>query len=335
MSQFHKNFIIRVITLYGLELDGHQVDTPIDTWFQIYDPTWIVKAIVESLYRGRYKIKSIDNILKDWQRLGKPRYGYTPEYERGILRNLPEQSDILATPTPLTSPLPVIDVASIPADRLDTKSSVTPPALSSKNLNPEESAPFQRHDLSLPIDRLDHTQFGVPISESQNLENADRAHNSPEDSDRKFGFLPSITSEDEKDSQKRGEIESGSGEIANNFVVNSPVGHPEGWLAAQLHTSEHYTSNQQFPLALASLETGQGRRFASSDLHNGIRQIVSQPVKHRLFNILKAIVDPNNQQQVEEVYPSVSLPLYIVNTNSSSNKGSIFPLENTSEEQCL
>jgi len=93
MSQFHKNFIIRVIDLYGLELDDdsrserlrQRVDTSIDTWLQTYDPTWIVKAIVESLYRGRYKIKSIDNILKDWQRLGKPRYNFTPEYERGIL----------------------------------------------------------------------------------------------------------------------------------------------------------------------------------------------------------------------------------------------------------
>jgi len=335
MSQFHKNFIIRVIDLYGLELDGHQVDTPIDTWLQTYDPTWIVKAIVESLYRGRYKIKSIDNILKDWQRLGKPRYNFTPEYERGILRNLPEQTDLLATPTPLTSSLPVIDVASIPADRLDTKSSVTPPALSGKNLNPEESAPFQRHDRSLPIAQLDRTHFGVPVSASQNLENADLADNSSEDSDRKFGFLPSIASEDEKDPQQRGEIESGSGEMVNNFVVNSPVGHPEGWLAAQLHTSEQHSSNQQFPLALSSLEIDQGRRFASADLHDGVGQIVSQPVKNRLFNILKAIVDPNNQQPVEEVCPSVSLPLYIVNTNSSSDKRFIFPLENTSEEQCL
>lgn len=334
MSQFHKNFIIRVIDLYGLELDGHQVDTPIDTWLQTYDPTWIVKAIVESLYRGRYKIKSIDNILKDWQRLGKPRYNFTPEYERGILRNLPEQTDLLATPTPLTSSLPVIDVASIPADRSDTNS-VTPPVLSGKNLNPEESAPFQRHDRSLPIAQLDQTQFGVPVSESQNLENAKCAHNSSEDADRKFEFLPSIASEDEKDPQQRGEIESGRGEMANNFVANSPVGYPQGWLAAQLPTSEQHTSNQQFPLALPSLEIDRGRRFASADLPDGVGQIVSQPVRHRLFDILKAIVDPNNQQQVEEVRPSVSLPLYIVNTDSSSNKRFIFPLKNTSEEQCL
>ena len=269
MSQFHKNFIIRVIDLYGLELDGDRVDSPIDTWLQTYDPNWIVKAIVESLYRGRYKIKSIDNILKDWQRLGKPRYNFTPEYERGILRNLPEQTDLLATPTPL------------------------------------------------------------------NLENAERTHNSPEDDDRQFEFLPGIPSEDEQDLHKRGEIESGSGEMANNFVVNSPVGHSEGWLAAQLYTSEHHTSNQQFPLPVSSLEIEPARRFASSDLHDGVGQIVSQPVKYRLFNILKAIVDPKNQQQVEEVCPSVCLPLHIVNTNSSSNKQFIFPLENTSEEQCL
>ncbi len=335
MSQFHKNFIIRVIDLYGLELDGDRVDTPIDTWLQTYDPTWIVKAIVESLYRGRYKIKSIDNILKDWQRLGKPRYNFTPEYERGILRNLPEQTDLLATSTPLTSSLPVIDVASIPVARLDTKSSVTPP-LSGKNLNPEESAPFQRHDRSLPIAQLDNTQFEVPIFASQNLEIADLAHNSPEDTDRQLGFLSGSAGGNVKDPEERGEISSGSGEMADDFVVNSTVEYPEGGIAAQLPTSAHHTSHQQFPLP-SSLEILPGRGFTHRDLHNdGVGQKVSQPVKHHLFNILKAIVDPNNQQSAEaEVPPSVCLPLYIVNTNSSSNKQLVFPLENTSEEQCF
>ena len=328
MSQLHKNALVRVIELYGLELDGHQVDTSIDTWLKIYDPTWIVKAIVESLYRGRYKIKSIDNILKDWQRLGKPRYNFTPEYERGILLNLPNQTDVLATPTQLTSSLPVIDVSSIPADRLDTKYSVTLPALSGKNLNPEESAPFQRHNHSLPVAQLDRPQFEVPVSD-HNLENADRAHNSPEDGDRQLGFLSGIAGGDEKDPEE-------SGEMADNFVVNSTVEYPDSWIAVQLPTSEHYTSHQQFPLLPSSLEILPERGFTSRDLHNGVGRIVSQPVKHHLFNILKAIVDPNNQQQAEaEVHPSVCLPLYIVNTNSSSDKRLIFPLENTSEEQFL
>jgi hypothetical protein len=89
MSHFHHNFITKVIDLYGLELDGHQVDTLVANWLKKYDRDWIVKAIVESLYRGRYKIVSVDNILRDWQRLGRPRYNFTPEYEREILQNLP------------------------------------------------------------------------------------------------------------------------------------------------------------------------------------------------------------------------------------------------------
>jgi hypothetical protein len=139
MSQFQQNFITIVIDRYGLELDGHQVDTIIVTWLQKYDSAWIVKAIVESLYRGRYKIVSVDNILKDWQRLGKPRYNFTPEYEREILQNLPAITDL-----PTTSVQPTL---SPPADKPDpTFPEIQPAVHSSKNLNPEESAPFQHHD---------------------------------------------------------------------------------------------------------------------------------------------------------------------------------------------
>ncbi|WP_310430259.1 hypothetical protein [Chamaesiphon sp. VAR_48_metabat_135_sub] len=149
MNQFQQNFITSVIDRYGLELDGHQIDTITATWFQRYDRAWIVKAIVESLYRGRYKIKSIDNILRDWERLGKPRYGFTPDYEREILQNLPTVTDLSTTPL---SP-----VLSSPIDPPDTDLPVIQPALyDSKNLNPEESAPFQHHSQSVstaqPID---------------------------------------------------------------------------------------------------------------------------------------------------------------------------------------
>jgi hypothetical protein len=143
MSHFHQNFITIVIDLYGLELDGDRVDTLVASWLQKYDNSWIIKAIVESLYRGRYKIVSVDNILRDWQRLGRPRYNFTPEYEREILQNLPAVVELPAAsdaPAQVSIEEPAkIDLPVASHSRQDAKL-----------LDPEESAPFQYRHYPIP-----------------------------------------------------------------------------------------------------------------------------------------------------------------------------------------
>jgi hypothetical protein len=189
MSQFNQNYIIRLIDLYGLELDDHQVDTPIVTWLQHYDPAWIVKAIVESLYRGRYKIKSVDRILKDWQRLGKPLHSFTPDYEREILQNLPDPAQLAAMPIPPTPSLPIVSDAS-----LEQPHSTHPfftaqsPIDDCENLNPEESIPFGRHFHSHPA-RQD-TYSGGDSAIATNLEYLSATETTEPESDRLAGALP-------------------------------------------------------------------------------------------------------------------------------------------------
>jgi hypothetical protein len=90
MIQSIQNTIAALIAHYGLELEDSQVDDIVRPWLDRYEPTWVVKAIVESLYRGRYKVTSVDRILQDWARIGQPRYWFSAEYERGILSKLPE-----------------------------------------------------------------------------------------------------------------------------------------------------------------------------------------------------------------------------------------------------
>ncbi len=90
MIQSIQNTIAALIAHYGLELEGSQVDDVVRPWLDRYEPTWVVKAIVESLYRGRYKVNSVDRILQDWARIGQPRYWFSAEYERGILERLPQ-----------------------------------------------------------------------------------------------------------------------------------------------------------------------------------------------------------------------------------------------------
>ncbi len=135
MSQFNQQFIASIIDRYRLELDEYHLDSIVATWIRQYDQAWIVKAIVESLHRGRYKIKSVDSILSGWQRTGKPSYNFSPEFEREILQDLPILSDLAETQTPST------------LLQLDDPDPVIPFShLSSEQLNPEESAPFPHHD---------------------------------------------------------------------------------------------------------------------------------------------------------------------------------------------
>jgi hypothetical protein len=103
MIQSTQNTIAALIAHYGLELEDSQVDDVVRPWLERYEPTWVIKAIVESLYRGRYKVTSVDRILQDWSRIGQPRYWFSAEYERGILEKLPQ---IVAMGLPgLISPL--------------------------------------------------------------------------------------------------------------------------------------------------------------------------------------------------------------------------------------
>ncbi|MFM2304982.1 MAG: hypothetical protein RLZZ135_2394 [Cyanobacteriota bacterium] len=138
MSQFQQEFITTVIKQYGLDLDGDRINEIVATWFQEYDPNWIMKAIVESLYRGRYKVKSVNNILKDWQRRGNPLYQFTSDYEQEILQSLPA---MLALPTTTTAPAP-----------LDRKLAViTSPTIDRHKLMSEEQKIAQHPDgLMLP-----------------------------------------------------------------------------------------------------------------------------------------------------------------------------------------
>jgi hypothetical protein len=147
MSDFQQNFIKIVIEIYGLELDDREIDEVLSAWMRQYDSTWILKAIVESLYRGRYKIVCVESILSNWQRLGNPRYQFTPEYEREILAQIPEISNrntvhgdplIMLPTTDSPDPAPAE-----PQSTIDPPTGNRPKRTDCESLNPEESAPFQ------------------------------------------------------------------------------------------------------------------------------------------------------------------------------------------------
>ena len=156
MSQFNQQFITLIIDRYGLELDDERLDSIVAAWIGQYDRALIVKAIVESLHRGRYKIKSVDSILSGWQRAGKPSYNFSPEFEREILQDLPTITELSETQAPpILSQLEDVD----PTSQF--------PRLSSEQLNPEESAPFPRHDRAIPILQPPTVDRGTTVSPTE------------------------------------------------------------------------------------------------------------------------------------------------------------------------
>ena len=230
MNQFHQNFIIRVIDLYGLELEGDRIDSIVAAWLQKYDSSWIVKAIVECLYRGRYKIKSVDRILKDWHRLGKLRHNFTPEYEREILQNLPDPIDVPMAIVPL--PSSSSDSCSSPVEQPQWESSIAkvsdtqfatpqPPLVSGESLDPEQSAPFGRHHQSSNC-QLDRPEVEISVVETANSESPS-IEDSEEDRDRSvFGSLPQLPS-----GILKGKLASGNGKGGDRShrIIPQPVKH--------------------------------------------------------------------------------------------------------------
>jgi hypothetical protein len=272
MSDFQRDFIEVAIEIYGLELDRDRIDTIVATWFQKYDRTWILKAIVESLYRGRYKIVSVENILKDWQRLGSPRYQFTPEYEREILEKIPQQPKPIpelspTTEEPIGSAIGADARSSDSIDPEDPNESerFDPPVRRSEDLNPEESAPFQSRLQSSSA----HNNDRVAVS-------ADSPAKSPEDPPQ------SDSSNQDRDNSPESSDRS------------DPPGYPSS----------------------AKLE-----------------QIVIQPVSRKLFNTLKAIVDPNNQYREATQDSNSFPPLAAGNVGLGNIANFKMPLENTSEER--
>jgi hypothetical protein len=46
-------------------------------------------AVLEALYQGRYKVISVEEILKLWHRRGQPTFHFTHDFERLVCKNLP------------------------------------------------------------------------------------------------------------------------------------------------------------------------------------------------------------------------------------------------------
>jgi hypothetical protein len=82
--------IATILNQYRFEMRGYKAQELIERWLPIYSLNWIRMAILEALYQGRYKVISVEEILKIWHRRGHPTFHFTGEFERLVCKNLPD-----------------------------------------------------------------------------------------------------------------------------------------------------------------------------------------------------------------------------------------------------
>ena len=75
---------------YSFDLGRYKAAELVERWLSNYPADWVLLATIEALYQGRYKAKSVEQILTIWMRRQQPLYHFNQEFERLICRKLPE-----------------------------------------------------------------------------------------------------------------------------------------------------------------------------------------------------------------------------------------------------
>lgn len=88
--------IMAILRHYGFELKGYTPIELIHQWQHKYSTQWIRLAVIEAIYQGRYKSLSVEQILQQWLRRGKPSLHFNREFERLICHKLPQIPENLA-----------------------------------------------------------------------------------------------------------------------------------------------------------------------------------------------------------------------------------------------
>jgi len=72
---------IALLQHYNFDLGGYTIRDLTRAWSD-FKPEWVRQAVIESLFQGRYKAVSVNQILHLWERKGEPNCRYNREFER-------------------------------------------------------------------------------------------------------------------------------------------------------------------------------------------------------------------------------------------------------------
>ncbi len=90
---------------YSFELEI-SIEQQMTAWVKTYPASWILLAVVEALYQGRYKAISVEQILQIWQRRGQPVCHFTHEFEQLVGSKIPAAIAPPSSPESQLEPLP-------------------------------------------------------------------------------------------------------------------------------------------------------------------------------------------------------------------------------------
>jgi hypothetical protein len=81
-----------LLTYYGTE--GTRLSVRVKLlarWLKLYPEPWVRAALIESIYQGRYKTVSVEQLLERWQHRGQPVCHFNSEFARFICQNIPRE----------------------------------------------------------------------------------------------------------------------------------------------------------------------------------------------------------------------------------------------------
>ena len=116
-----------LLTRFSFDLNGSTAQQLVSYWLSRYPAYWVQFALLEALYQGRYKARSIEQILMLWQRRGYPLYHFNHEFERIIRgrfsRHLPMPSLTRMKP-PIAQAPPIHAKSNLAVDSVDSSPAV-------------------------------------------------------------------------------------------------------------------------------------------------------------------------------------------------------------------
>ncbi|MGB8702568.1 MAG: hypothetical protein WCD18_24405, partial [Thermosynechococcaceae cyanobacterium] len=81
-----------LLTYYSLDTDHYPQSSKsevLDRWLQAYPEPWVRLALIESLYQGRYKTFSVEQLLALWNRRGQPVHHFSFEFAALVTHDVP------------------------------------------------------------------------------------------------------------------------------------------------------------------------------------------------------------------------------------------------------
>lgn len=80
--------VAEMLSRYGFDLGGQTAHNLVRAWSRVYDPNWLLPAIIETLDRGRYKAASVEQVLACWKRRGEAKPRFNSEFAAMVLSRI-------------------------------------------------------------------------------------------------------------------------------------------------------------------------------------------------------------------------------------------------------